>query len=170
MVAHKGEPFSFICIEAGLDSQPWSKAWSLDMLPRGRTAPGSAEHTAVTLLQCPLHNAAHTPQPLQTQLCSGLVQHSTAQTCPCITISAVTALSQLGMSHWVSGVTYLRNQFRTQPEKSSTGFTNWGHLNLWRIWPTFYLANCYPHCKKPPNTKPKNLMRRDIWMESRHGY
>lgn len=134
------------------------EAWTSAL---GSTAPGSAEHTAVTPLQCPLHNAAHTPQLLQTQLCSGVAQHGTAQTCPCITISAV-KLSQLGMFHWVSRITNLRDQFKTQAEKSSTGFTNWGRLHLWRIWPIFYLANSHPHCKNYQTPNPKTHEERHL--------
>lgn len=33
MVGYKGKLLSLICLEAGLDSQPWGEMWSLDMLP-----------------------------------------------------------------------------------------------------------------------------------------
>lgn len=66
-----------------------------------------------------LHNAAltHTPALPEPAGGSDAAQHGTTRhmaQCPFITVSAVTAVSQLGMCLWVSGITYLNIAYLVQ--------------------------------------------------------
>lgn len=154
MPAHKGKPFSLICTEAWLDCHPWGETWSLNICPWVIQPRLCRAHSCDTAAVSPAQCCSHS-QPLQTQLCSGVAQHGTALTRPCITISAVTMLSQLRMFHWISRITNLRDQFKTQPEEF-----HWFHKPQ-LLAPLENLAHILfgqqsPSLQKPPNTKPKN--------------
>lgn len=169
MVAHKGNYFSLICLEARLDCQPWGEMWSLDMLPLAHTAPGSAEHTAVTLLQCPCtmlltHPSSSRPSCAQEWHSMALHRHVPAsqfQLWPhCSSWGCSTGFLEFQIWDTNSKHNLRRALLSSQTEVTCTS----GEFGSHFIWPNITLI------AKTTKHQTQNLMIRGIWMESRHGH